>query len=184
MLQFSEFDTIMVTVDRLTKERHFSPCNSTMTAIDLGRIFLRDIWRLHGLPDSIVSDRGSLFVAELWKAICHRLQITISLSTAYHPESDGQTEIANAAMEAYLRHYINFSQSDIFEWLPMAEFAANNAVSSSTQVSPFFATRGFYPRMTFGPPRPLNRASSKAIQEQTSLGNNFVAKIDEILQVL
>jgi transposase InsO family protein len=80
-----------------------------MTAIDLGRIFLRDIWRLYGLPDSIVSDRGSLFVAELWKAICHRLQITISLSTAYHPESDGQTEIANAAMEAYLRHYINFS---------------------------------------------------------------------------
>ena len=55
----------MVTVDRLTKERHFSPYNSTITAIDLGRIFLRDIWRLYGLPDSIVSDRGSLFVAEL-----------------------------------------------------------------------------------------------------------------------
>jgi len=66
----------------------------------------------------------------------------------------------------------------------MAEFAANNAVSSSTQVSPFFATRGFYPRMTFGPPRPLDRASSKAIQEQTTIGNDFVTKIEEILKVL
>jgi len=184
MLQFSEFDTIMVTVDRLTKERHYSPCNSTMKAIDLSKIFLRDIWRLHGLPDTIVSDRGALFVAELWKAVCYRLQITSSLSTAYHPETDGQTEIANAAMEAYLRHYINFAQSDIFDWLPMAEFAANNAVSSSTQVSPFFATRGFYPRMTFGPPRPLDRASSKAIQEQTTIGNDFVTKMEEILKVL
>jgi hypothetical protein len=87
-------------------------------------------------------------------------------------------------MAAYLRYYINFSQSDIFKWLPIAKFAANNAVNSSTQVSLFFATRGFYPRMTFGPPRPLDRASSKTIQKQTSIGNDFVKKIDEILQVL
>ena len=73
MLEFSEFDSIMVVVDRLSKERHYSPCHSTMTALDLSRLFLRDIWRLHGLPDSIVSDRGSLFVSELWKAVCHRL---------------------------------------------------------------------------------------------------------------
>jgi hypothetical protein len=65
MLKFLEFDTIMVTIDRLTKERHYSPCNSTMNATDLGKIFLRDIWRLYGLPDSIVSNKGSLFVAEL-----------------------------------------------------------------------------------------------------------------------
>ena len=152
-----------------------------MTALDLSALFLRDIWRLHGLPDSIVSDRGSLFISELWKAVCHRLQITISLSTSYHPKTDGQTEIANAAMETYLRQYINFAQTDIFEWLPMAEFAANNAVSSSTQVSPFFATRGFPPRMTFGPPRPRNRASLKQLQDQTSKGNDFVSKIESIL---
>jgi transposase InsO family protein len=115
MLEFSEFDSIMVVVDRLSKERHYTPCRSTMTALDLSRLFLRDIWRLYGLPDSIVSDRGALFVSELWKAVCHCLQVTLSLSTAYHPETDGQTEIANVAMEAYLRQYINFAQSDIFE---------------------------------------------------------------------
>ena len=85
-------------------------------------------------------------------------------------------------METYLRQYINFAQTDIFEWLPMAEFAANNAVNSSTQVSPFFATRGFHPRITFGPPRPQNRASLK--QDQTSKGNDFVSKIESILQTL
>ena len=66
----------------------------------------------------------------------------------------------------------------------MAEFATNNAVSNSTKVSPFFATRGFYPRMTFGPPRPLERASSKTIRDQASIGNDFVTKMDEILKVL
>ena len=65
MLKFLEFDTIMVTIDRLTKERYYSPCNSTINATDLGKIFLRDIWRLYGLPNSIVLDRGSLFVAKL-----------------------------------------------------------------------------------------------------------------------
>ena len=105
----------MVVVDRLSKERHYSPYRSTMTALNLSRLFLQDIWRLYSLPDSIVSNRGPLFVSELWKAVCHHLQVTLSLSTAYHPETDGQTEIANAAIEAYFRQYINFAQTDIFE---------------------------------------------------------------------
>ena len=102
-----------------------------MKASDLAKTFVRDIWRLHGLPDSVVSDRGPLFVSEFWRAVCHRLQIKISLSTAYHPETDGQTENANAYLEQYLRQYINYAQDDVFDRLPLAEFSANNAVNAS-----------------------------------------------------
>jgi hypothetical protein len=84
-------------------------------------------------------------------------------------------------MKAYLRQYINFAQTDIFKWLSMAEFAANNAMSSVTQLSPFFATRGFYPRMTFGPPRPVDQASPKLLQDQTFKGNRFASKMKDIL---
>ncbi|KAI0992802.1 hypothetical protein K3495_g15382, partial [Podosphaera aphanis] len=153
LIEFNNFNCIMVVIDRLTKERHYSPCHTTMKAKDLAKIFVRDIWRLHGLCDSIVSDRGPLFVSDFWKEFCHRLQINVMLSTAYHPETDGQTENANAFMEQYLRQYIDYSQKDVYEWLPMAEFAANNAVNTSTKVTPFFANKGFHPRMSFGPPR-------------------------------
>jgi hypothetical protein len=80
-----------------------------MKAHDLAMLFVRDVWKLHGLPDSIVSDRGLLFVSEFWKAVCHRLQINITLSTAYHPETDGQTENANSFLEQYLRQYASFA---------------------------------------------------------------------------
>ena len=80
-----------------------------MTASELARCFVKEVWKLHGLPDSIVSDRGSLFISEFWKAVCHRIRVSVDLSTAYHPESDGQTEIANAYLEQYLRHYIDYS---------------------------------------------------------------------------
>ncbi|KAI0992409.1 hypothetical protein K3495_g15776, partial [Podosphaera aphanis] len=103
LTEFGNFNCIMVVIDRLSKERHYTPCHTKMKAKDLAKLFVRDIWRLHGLCDSIVSDRGPLFVADFWKAVCHCLQINVSLSTAYHPETDGQTENANAFMEQYLR---------------------------------------------------------------------------------
>jgi hypothetical protein len=82
------FNTIIAVVDRLSKDRHFTPCRTDMKAHDLAMLFVRDVWKLQGLPDSIVSDRRALFVLEFWKAVCHRLQINITLSTV-HPETDG-----------------------------------------------------------------------------------------------
>lgn len=180
----SQNDCMMVVVDRLTKERHYVPCNTKMKAIDLARLFCRDIWKLHGLPDTIVSDRGSLFVSELWKAVCHLLQINIALSTAYHPETDGQTEIANAYLEQYLRQFVDHTQGDWEQWTPMAEFAANNAVSSSTGVTPFFANKGYHPRMSFGPPRALFTGASRAVRDNNKLGTQFADKMKEILELL
>jgi RNase H-like domain found in reverse transcriptase/Reverse transcriptase (RNA-dependent DNA polymerase)/Integrase zinc binding domain/Chromo (CHRromatin Organisation MOdifier) domain/Integrase core domain len=178
------FNAIMVVVDRLSKDRHFSPCRTDMKAHDLAMLFVRDVWKLHGLPDSIVSDRGSLFVSEFWKAVCHRLQTNISLSTAYHPETDGQTEIANSFLEQYLRQYVSFAQDDWDEWLPLAEFAARNVVNDSTGMSPFFANTGYHPRMSFGPPRAIPRAASKDLAGRCHEGNNFAAKMQEITELL
>jgi hypothetical protein len=95
----------MVVVDRLSKDSHFTPCGTDMKAHDLAMFFVRDVWKLHGLPDSIVSDRGPLFVSEFWRAICHRVQINITLST-------GQTGNANAFLDQYLRQYVSFAQDD------------------------------------------------------------------------
>ena len=175
----SKNNLIMVVVCRLTKERHYTACNSTMKAADLAKLFCRDVWRLHGLPDSIVSDRGSLFVSQFWKAINHRLGINITLSTSFHPETDGQTENANAYLLSYLRQYVEYAQEDWEDWLYSAEFAANNAVNASTGVSPFFANKGQHPRMSFSPPKPLF-APSRTLQMADAEGNNFADKMREL----
>ena len=80
--------------------------------------------------------------------------------------------------------YIDFSQEDWEDWLPMAEFSANNVASASTGISPFFANKGFYPRMSFGPPRPLSRNSTKRLQEQEEQGNAFALKMESIMETL
>jgi hypothetical protein len=178
------FDMIMVVVDRLSKDRHYIPCVSTMGAYELGKLFVRDVWKLHGLPESIISDRGTLFVSEFWKAVCHRLQIRIDLSTAYHYETDGQTENANSFMSQYLRQYINFAQDDWDEWLPLAEFAARNVANSSTGMSPFFANAGYHPRMSFGPPRPTIATMSKELKARNKEGTDFATKMQEITDLL
>ncbi|KJZ69785.1 hypothetical protein HIM_10824 [Hirsutella minnesotensis 3608] len=154
----------MVVVDRLSKDRHFTPCRTKMKAYDLAMLFVRDIWKLHGLPDSIVSDRGPLFVSEFWKAVCH--------------------QNANAFLEQYLRQYVNFAQDDWDEWLPLAEFAARNVINDSTGMSPFFANTGYHPRMSFGPPRAIPHKAPKELTERCNQGNKFASKMHQITDLL
>jgi transposase InsO family protein len=123
------FDAILVVVDRLTKMRHFSACRTDCSAEDLADLFLRHIFRLHGLPEVMVSDRGPQFDSRLWARICTCLEVDRRMSTAFHPRNDGQTEIFNSAMEQYLRSYVSNQQDDLVGFLPMAEFAANNSAS-------------------------------------------------------
>jgi hypothetical protein len=87
-------------------------------------------------------------------------------------------------MEQFLRKYVDFSQEDWEDWLPMAEFSANNLASASTGMSPFFANKGFHPRMSFGPPRPLARDIPKRIREQEEQGNAFATKMEQIMESL
>ena len=156
------FDAILVVVDRLTKMRHMIATNTTATAEDVADLYVNNIYKLHGFPNTIVSDRGPQFAALFWKELCKRLQTARLLSTAFHPETDGQTEISNAGMEQYLRAYTTYLQDDWSKWLGLAEFSANNAISETTQCSPFFANYGYNPRIGFEPREPLAMSSLPA----------------------
>ncbi len=102
------YDSILVIVDRLTKMVHYEPVKVTIDATGLVEVILDVVVRHHGLPDSIVSDRGSVFTSKFWSSLCYFLEIKRRLSTAFHPQTDGQTERHNSTMEAYLRAFINF----------------------------------------------------------------------------
>jgi hypothetical protein len=180
----SGFNMIMVVVDRLSKQVHLSACHSTMDTQALAKLFLRDVWQYHGLPESIVSDRGTLFVAEFWAALTTRLGVQLALSTAFHPESDGQTERTNRTIWQYLRQYVNTAQDDWSDWLPLAAYALNDSISNATGMSPFFANHGFHPRMSFSPPRPLTKEASKTIRDANRDGTTFANKMEDILQQL
>ena len=136
------FDAVLNVVDRLSKLRHIIPCSTTITSKDLAKLFIDHVWKHHGLPESCISDRGSLFVSDWWRHLCRRLKVTCKLSTAYHPETDGQTEIANAYMEQYLRMFISYYQDNWPDWVALAEFVSNDIISTSITVTPFFANSG------------------------------------------
>ncbi|SAL96256.1 hypothetical protein [Absidia glauca] len=142
----SDYDSIWVVVDRLTKMAHFVPCKDTITSEGLASLFITHIFRLHGLPQDIVSDRGALFTSKFWQELTRRLHIKSNLSTAFHPQSDGQTERTNSILEQYLRMYSNHQQDNWVDLLPLAEFSYNNAVQSSIKCSPFYANQGRHPR--------------------------------------
>lgn len=143
------FDSICVIVDRLTKQAHFLPCNETITAEDTAELYMRNIFKIHGLPTDIISDRGPHFRAHFWKSLWTLLGVTVKRSTAYHPESDGQTERVNQTLEQYLRNYVCGRQDNWAGLLPFAEFAYNNSEHAATRCSPFFAIYQTHPRADF-----------------------------------
>ncbi|MBW0585824.1 hypothetical protein O181_125539, partial [Austropuccinia psidii MF-1] len=138
----NSFDSILVIVDRFSKMAVFIPTMSSITSLDLAHLFIKNIFSKHGLLLSIVSDRGSLFVSSFWTNLCQQLKISRELSTAYHPETDGQTERVNQILQQYLWMYVSYHQDDWNTWLPLAEFAYNNSDHSSTKQSPFFTVYG------------------------------------------
>ncbi|CAJ0940945.1 unnamed protein product [Ranitomeya imitator] len=105
---------------------------------------------LHGIPENIVLDRGSQFVSRFWRAFCARMGIDLSFSSAFHPQTNGQTERTNQTLETYLRCFVSADQDDWVSFLPLAEFALNNRASSATLVSPLFCNSGFHPRFSSG----------------------------------
>ncbi|MBW0496197.1 hypothetical protein O181_035912 [Austropuccinia psidii MF-1] len=123
----------------------FIPTYSTITAFDSAQIFITNVFSKHGLIISIVSDRGSLFVSPFWTQLCQQFNISRDLSTAFHPETVGQTERVNQILEQYLWMYVSYHQDDWHTWLPLAEFAYNNAEHSLTKQSPFFTIYGRNP---------------------------------------
>jgi len=163
------YDAILVVVDRFTKLSHFIPANSTDTASDLARQFVNHVYRLHGLPDSIISDRGATFSSQWWRSICSILKIGTRLSTAFHPRTDGQTERTNQSVEHFLRCFVDYQQTNWSEWLPLAEFSYNSSPHSSVASSPFFTSQGFEPRSIADSASGLATADTSVTDHASSL---------------
>jgi len=147
------YNAIIVMVDRFTKMVHVAPCHDTVTSEGVARLFRDNIWKHHGLPLQVISDRGPQFVSGFMRELNKLLGIKITPSTAYHPQTDGQTERVNQEIEQYLRLFVNHRQDDWAEWLPLAEFSYNNRVQSSTRYTPFILNSGRHPRLGTEPIR-------------------------------
>ena len=139
-------DSVWVVVDRLTKMVKFIPTKKTVKTPELARLFIEHLYKLYGLPASIVSDRDRKFDSHFWREVFKKLETTLSMSTADHPQSDGQTERVNQVLEDMLRAYVSKNQSNWEEYLPHLEFAYNSSKHSATGFSPFMLMYGFQPR--------------------------------------
>ena len=147
------FNAVMVCVDRLSKMVRFIPCHKTISSEMAARKFRDHVWKDFGLPSRIISDRGPQFVSSFTKALNSLLGITENLSTARHPQTDGQTERLNQEMEQYLCIFCGRRQHDWADWLSCAEFSINNKINSSTGYSPFFLNYGRNPLRPLLPTR-------------------------------
>ena len=167
-------NSILVVVDRFSKMSHFIPCSDSITAKELSFLFLQHIFRLHGLPKDIVSDRGPVFTSKFWQELLKQFNVKSNLSTAFHPQTDGQTERINSVLEQYLRIYVNYQQDNWSSLLPFAEFSYNNAEQSSTQKSPFFSNYGYHPSLHF------NQVTSSSVPASDDLIQQLRALHEEI----
>jgi hypothetical protein len=133
---------VAVWVCRLTKQIHVAACRTTVTAVELAELFYANVVRYHGIPLSIVSDRDPRFTSNFWKALWALMGTKLQMSTAYHPQSDGQTERVNQTLESMLRSYVNNELNNWDDYLITAEIAMNNAKQSSTHHSPYSLNTG------------------------------------------
>ncbi len=129
-------DSIMV-VDKLSKAPRFIPVKSTYKEINIANIFMKEVFRLHGIPKIIVLDSDVKFTRNFWKSLFRGLNTKLNFSTTYHPQADGQTERVNQVLEDMLRMYVMDKPSNWEDFLHLVEFSYNNHYHASAKMSPF-----------------------------------------------
>ena len=168
-----EYTAIATFVDLLTKQAFFVRTNKTVDARGMAHLYFENVYRLKGLSSKIVSDRDTRFTAGFWQTLFARLGTKLNMSTAHHPQTDGQAERVNGIIEQILRAYVHQTHSDWATWLPLAEFAYNSRQQASTTISPFEANYGYRPST----PATLNLSPS-------SDPDNYASRLIEIHQLI
>lgn len=140
------FDAVWTITDRLTKQVHFVPVRKALGTQELADLFVKEVFRLHGMPRSIVSDRDGRFLNPWWKQFVEGLGVKLKISTAFHPCTDGQSERSNQTMEQLLRGFVDARQQNWVKLLPHLEFAYNNSVHAVHGSTPFYLLYGLHPR--------------------------------------
>jgi transposase InsO family protein len=154
---------------------HFAPTTTTATALDTACLFFDHVFRLHGLPKSIISDRDAKFTSKFWKTLFQTLGTKLAMSTTFHPQTDGQTERANRTLEDMLRAFTSYRQDDWDLQLTAAEFACNNAPNASTGMSPFKINGGRDPHNPYG--------SISKIPDQIPASHDFLEEISNATKI-
>jgi len=159
------FIVILVVVDRFSKGAHFGALPTSFTAFKVASLFLDIICKYHGLPRSLVSDRDPIFISRFWRELFKLCGTQLRMSTSYHPETDGQTEVLNRVLEQYLRSFVHSKSCNWHQFLPLAEWSFNTSTHSTTGLSPF--------EVTYGKPPPSI--------PQYLLGSSQVEVVDSLL---
>jgi hypothetical protein len=152
-------EAIMVVVDKLRKSSHFIPVKSTCKVIDITQIFMKEVFRLHGMPKEIVSDRDTKFTSNFWKSLMVGLETKLLFSTAYHPQTDGQIERLNQILEDMLRMHVMHQPRKWEDYLPLVEFSYNNGYQASLKMSLFEVLYGRLCNTPISWSNPVNRIS-------------------------
>jgi hypothetical protein len=136
------YEAVLVAVDRLSKYSHFILLKHPYTAKSIAETFVKEIVRLHGIPNSLVSDRDPLFISHFWMELFKLQGTKLKMSSAYHPETDGQTEVINRCLEGYLRCFASDHPKTWSHWIPWAEFWYNSTFHVSIGKTPFEVVYG------------------------------------------
>ena len=136
------YDGILSVVERLNKYTWFIPWKSQWDAKEFAQIYLQKLYPEIGVPEATITDRDTKFTSTFWQTIASETGINTKLSTAYHPQTDGQTERANQTVQQYLRAYVDYRQTNWVQHLPLAQFAYNSSINETTKMSPHYARFG------------------------------------------
>ena len=174
---------VLIFIDYLIKMRYLV-LTAIMKVWEVTQAFYTYVWKLHELPEFFISDCSTQFTSEVWSYLCQMLRIDAKYFTAYHPETDEQTEHPNAIMKLYLQVFVNYMQDDWTKWIPGAEFMVNNVPSAITLASPFLANFSQNPHLRFKPSEPL--VTNLTAQWQIKLLDieNFTKKMKDLTEHL
>jgi hypothetical protein len=140
------FNCILVVVDKFSKYSHFVPLSHPFTALDVAEAYMQHIHRLHGLPQSLISDHDRIFTSTLWTTLFKLAGTQLRMSSSYHPQTDGQTERVNQCLETYLRCFVHACPSQWSQWFALAEYWYNTSFHSALGTTPFEVLYGHKPR--------------------------------------